>query len=40
MKDNGVKEFYTYDEAIKFTKADFDKNPELYKAVENSMSKW
>jgi hypothetical protein len=40
MKDNGVKEFYTYDEAIKFTKADFDKNPALFKAVENSMTKW
>ena len=40
MKDNGVKEFYTYDEAIKFTKEEFDKNPALYKAVENSMLKW
>lgn len=39
-KDNGVKEFYTRDEALKFTKADFDKNPALYKAVENSMSRW
>ena len=40
MPDNGVKDFYSYEEAIKFTKADFDKNPELYKAVEKSMSKW
>lgn len=40
VKDNGVKEFYTYDEAMKFTKEDFDKNPALFKAVENSMSKW
>lgn len=39
-KDNGVKEFYTRDEALKFTKADFDKNPALYKAVEKSMYKW
>ena len=39
-KDSGVKDFYTRDEALKFTKADFDKNPALYKAVENSMSKW
>jgi len=39
-KDNGVKEFYTRDEALKFTKQDFDKNPALYKAVENSMSRW
>ena len=39
-KDSGVKEFYTRDEALKFTKADFDKNPELFKAVEKSMYKW
>lgn len=40
MKDSGVKEFYTYEEAVKFTKEDYDRNPELFKAVENSMSKW
>lgn len=39
-KDSGVKEFYTRDEALKFTKADFDNNPALYKAVEKSMYKW
>lgn len=39
-KDSGVKDFYTREEALKFTKKDFDKNPALYKAVENSMSKW
>lgn len=39
-KDNGVKDFYTYEESLKFTKADFDKNPELFKAVERSMHKW
>lgn len=38
--DNGVKDFYTRDEALKFTKEDFDKNPALFKAVENSMIKW
>ena len=38
--DSGVKDFYTRDEALKFTKKDFDKNPALYKAVENSMLKW
>lgn len=38
--DTGVKEFYTREEALKFTKADFDKNPALYKAVEQSMYKW
>lgn len=38
--DNGVKDFYTFDEARKFTKKDFDKNPALFKAVEASMLKW
>ena len=38
--DNGVKDFYTVEEARRFTKADFDKNPALYKAVEKSMQKW
>ena len=38
--DSGVKEFYTRDEALKFTKADFDKNPELFAAVNRSMLKW
>ena len=35
-----VKDFYTREEAMKFTKKDFDKNPELFKAVERSMLKW
>lgn len=39
-KDSGVKDFYTRDEALKFTKKDFDNNPALYKAVEQSMLKW
>lgn len=39
-KDNGVKDFYTMEEASKFTRADYDKNPALFKAVKNSMSKW
>lgn len=38
--DNGVKEFYTYEEAKKFTKKDFDKNPALYQRVVESMPKW
>ena len=38
--DNGVKDFYSYEEASKFTKADFDKNPALYKKVQESMLKW
>lgn len=35
-----VKDFYTYEEAKKFTRADFDKNPKLFEAVEKSMHKW
>ena len=38
--DTGVKDFYTVEEAKKFTKADFDKNPALYAAIERSMQKW
>lgn len=40
VKDTGVKDFYTRDEALQFTKKDFDKNPALFKAVEQSMRKW
>ena len=39
-KDSGVKDFYTPEEARRFTKKDFDNNPALFKAVENSMLKW
>ena len=35
-----VKDFYTIDEAKQFTKADFDKNPALFKAVQESMLRW
>ena len=35
-----VKDFYTREEALQFTKADFDKNPALFKAVQESMHKW
>ncbi len=38
--DSVVKDFYSYEEAVKFTKKDFDDNPALMKAVENSMTKW
>ena len=38
--DGTVKDFYTRDEALQFTKKDFDKNPALYKAVQDSMLKW
>lgn len=39
-KTNEVKDFYTREEALQFTKADFDKNPALFNAVEKSMYKW
>ena len=38
--DGGIKDFYSFEEAKKFTKKDFDENPALFKAVENSMAKW
>ena len=38
--DSGVKEFYTIEEARRFTKSDYDKNPKLYAAVQDSMLKW
>lgn len=38
--DKGVKDFYTPEEARRFTKKDYDNNPALFKAVENSMLKW
>ncbi len=38
--DNGVKEFYTRDEALRFSKKDFDENPALFAAVQKSMTKW
>ena len=38
--DSGVKDFYSRDEALQFSKKDFDKNPALFKAVEASMLKW
>ena len=38
--DSGVKDFYTRDEALQFSKSDFDKNPALFNAVQNSMLKW
>lgn len=38
--DAGVKDFYTKEEAMKFTVEDFNKNPKLFEAVERSMTKW
>jgi hypothetical protein len=39
-EDTGVKDYYSYEEAVQFTKADFDKNPALYEAVKKSMTQW
>ena len=38
--DSGVKDFYTVEEARRFTKKDFDNNPALFAAVQKSMLKW
>jgi hypothetical protein len=38
--DFGVKEFYSYEEAKKFTSADYDRIPGLEDAVKKSMHKW
>lgn len=38
--DTGVKDFYSFEEAERFTKEDFDKNPALYQAILKSMTKW
>ena len=38
--DSGVKDFYTPEEARRFTKKDYDNNPALFAAVEKSMLKW
>lgn len=35
-----IKDYYSYEESLKFTKKDFDDNPALYKAVCNSMPQW
>lgn len=37
---NDVKDYYTPEEASKFTRKDYDKNPKLLEAVERSMTKW
>lgn len=38
--DKGVKEFYSVEEARKFSRKELDANPELFKAIERSMLKW
>ena len=37
---NDVKDYYTPEEASKFTRKDFAKNPKLLEAIERSMTKW
>lgn len=39
-QEGGVKDYYSYEEASKFTREELRKNPELFKAVERSMPYW
>ena len=39
-KDNGVKDYYTPEEARKFTKKELDDNPAIFQSIIDSMSKW
>jgi hypothetical protein len=38
--DSGVKDFYTPEEARRFTRKELDDNPALFAAIEKSMQKW
>ena len=38
--DNSVKDYYSPEEAKKFSVEDFNKNPALFEAVKKSMQKW
>ncbi len=38
--DNGVKEYYTPEEARRFTKKELDDNPAIFEAIKKSMPKW
>jgi hypothetical protein len=38
--DNGVKEYYSPEEARKFTKKELDENPALFNAIVKSMQSW
>lgn len=40
VQDNGVKEYYTPEEARRFTQAEINNNPALVEAIERSMRKW
>lgn len=37
---NEVKDYYSPEEAKKFSRQDFDKNPKLFQAVQASMLRW
>lgn len=37
---NKIKDFYTFEESKQFTRKDFDNNPELWKVIQDSMTKW
>lgn len=39
-QDNGVKDFYTFEEANRIPREELDRNPKLYEAVCRSMKKW
>ena len=39
-QDGGIKDYYTPEEARRFTVEDFNKNPRLLAVVEDSMKKW
>lgn len=38
--DTSIKDYYTPEEAKRFTRKELDSNPELYAAIEKSMRKW
>ena len=38
--DNGVKDYYSPEEARRFSKKELDENPALYAAIMKSMQKW
>jgi hypothetical protein len=38
--DDGIKDYYTPEEAKKFTVEDFNRNPKLLERVEESMRQW
>jgi hypothetical protein len=40
IKDTNIKDFYSVEEARKFSQEDYDKHPGLYEAVVKSMKKW